>query len=408
MSKLWKVAWHEFRRTAGTKAFVVLTILGPFLIIAMTVVPAVVSQRQQRKQLAIAVTGADPAMISRVAPPLEEAGILLETVGGPDPGVELDARLLQGGLYGYLIFPGDILTEGSLELVTREFPDFRVVELLKKTIGGEVIDARMRQAGMDPVRIRQLTQPVQLKTRQITKSGEKVQQDQFSFIMVGIAFTLMLYMTILLYGQAIGRSVVQEKTSKTVEIMLSSVSERDLLFGKILGQTAASLLQYAVWVGMALIGVELIGPRLGLARLPQLSAVILLYLVVFFLMGFLLYAAFYAALGAASEDEQNLGQLSWPLIVFLVFPMVSAGPIITNPGSSFSLFLSLFPLTAPVVMFVRIMASEPPGWQILLSLGILGVSVAVTMLFSARIFRVGILMTGKRFRLPEIVRWIRR
>jgi ABC-2 type transport system permease protein len=200
--------------------------------------------------------------------------------------------------------------------------------------------------------------------------------------------------------------VVQEKTSKTVEIMLSSVSERDLLFGKILGPTAASLLQYCVWVGRAVIGTELIGPRVGIARLPQLSPVILLFLVVFFLVGFLLYAALYAALGAAAEDEQNLGQLSWPLIVFLVFPMVSAGPIITNPNSSFCLFLSLFPLTAPVVMFVRVMVSEPPGWQVLLSLGILGASVAAAMLFSARVFRVGILMTGKRFRLSEIVRWI--
>ena len=406
MSKLWKVTAHEFRRTAVTKAFVVLTILGPFLIIAMTVVPAIVSQRQQRKQVLVAVSGADPALISRVAPPLGDAGIILEA-GGGSPG-ELDARLLQGRLYGYLVFPGDILAGGSLELVTREFPDARIVELLKKAIGAEVIDARMRRAGMDPARIRQLTESVELKTRQMTKSGEKVQQDQFSFIMVGIVFTLMLYMTILMYGQAIGRSVVQEKTTKTVEIMLSSVSERELLFGKILGQTAASLLQYAAWVGMALIGTELLRPRLGAARLPQLSPVILLFLVVFFLFGFLLYAAFYAALGAASEDEQNLGQLSWPLIVFLVFPMVSAGPLITNPGSSFSLFLSLFPLTAPVVMFIRIMVSEPPAWQILLSLGILASSIVAAMLLSARVFRVGILMSGKRFRLSEIVRWIAR
>jgi len=407
MSKLWKVTGHEFRRTAGTKAFIVLTILGPFLIIAMTVVPAVVSQRQERGDLAVAVSGADAAVIARVAPQLEQAGILLEAAGSVSTRA-LDARLLDGELYGYLVFPPDIQAAGTLELVTREFPDYRVVELLRKAIGDEVTDARMRSAGIDPARIRQLTRPLELRTRQLTKRGEKVQQDQFSFIIVGIAFTLMLYMTILLYGQAIGRSVVQEKTSKTVEIMLSSVSERDLLFGKILGQTAASLLQYAVWVGMALIGMELIGPLLGIARLPQMAPVILLFLVVFFLMGFLLYAALYAGLGAAAEDEQNLGQLSWPVIVFLVFPMVSAGPIITNPSSSFSVFLSLFPLTAPVVMFVRVMVSEPPGWQILLSLGILAASVAVMMLLSARVFRVGILMTGKRFRLSEILRWVRR
>jgi ABC-2 type transport system permease protein len=405
MSKLWKVTGHEFRRTAGTKAFIILTVLGPFLIIAMTVVPAIVSQRQERSDVVIALSGGDPAVILRIVANLREAGIQLEPSQAPTG--ELDARLLAGELYGYLLFPEDVIAEGSAELVTREFPDFRVVELLKSAISGEVIDARMRSAGMDPLRIRQLTRPVELTTRQITKRGEKVQQDQFSFIIVGIAFTLMLYMTILLYGQAIGRSVVQEKTSRTVEIMLSSVSERELLFGKILGQAAASLLQYAVWVGMVLVGMELIGPRLGVARLPQLAPVVLMFLVLFFLTGFLLYAALFAAIGAAAEDEQNMGQMSWPFIVFLVFPMVAAGPIITNPASSFSVFLSLFPLTAPVVMFVRIMVSEPAPWQIGLSLVILAAAIAGTMLLSARIFRVGILMVGKRFRLPEILRWLR-
>jgi ABC-2 type transport system permease protein len=405
MSKMWKVAGHEFRRTAGGRAYLVLTILGPFLIIAMTVVPAVVSQRQTRSDLVIAATGGDPAMIRKIAVDLRGAGIRFAPE--PAPVRELDARLLAGGLYGYLLFPPDVLAGSPVEFVTREYPDLRVVDLLGKAISGEVIDARMRAAGMDPSRVLQLTRPVELQTRQITKSGEKVQQDQFSFIIVGIAFTLMLYMTILLYGQGIGRSVVQEKTSRTVEIVLSSVSERELLFGKIVGQTAASLLQYGVWVGMTLVGMELLGSRLGVARLPQLAPVILLFLVVFFLAGFLLYAAMFAALGAAAEDEQNLGQMAWPLIVFLVFPMVAAGPIITNPGSSFSVFLSLFPLTAPVVMFVRIMVSEPAPWQIGLSLGILALSIAGMMLVSARVFRVGILMTGKRFKITEILRWLR-
>jgi ABC-2 type transport system permease protein len=185
------------------------------------------------------------------------------------------------------------------------------------------------------------------------------------------------------------------------------VSERELLFGKILGQAAASLLQYAVWVGMVLVGMEIIGPRLGVPRLPQLAPAVLMYLVLYFLAGFLLYAALFAAAGAAAEDEQNLGQMSWPLIAFLVFPMVAAGPIITNPASSFGVFLSLFPLTAPVVMFVRIMVSDPAPWQIVLSLGILAASIAAAMLISARVFRIGILMVGRRFRLAEILRWLR-
>ncbi|MBN1836420.1 MAG: hypothetical protein JW820_11260, partial [Spirochaetales bacterium] len=213
MSKLWKVTGHEFRRTAGNKAYIVLTVLGPFLIIAMTVIPAVVSQRQERGEVVIAVSGADGDLVARVAPGLLQAGIRLEAPAGGRSGEAqaglLDERLLDGELYGYLVFPPDIHAEGSLEFVTREFPDYRIVELLKNAVGQEVIDARMRSAGMDPARVRELTRPLELRSRQLTKSGAKVQQDEFSFIMVGIVFTLMLYMTILLYGQAIGRSVVQ-------------------------------------------------------------------------------------------------------------------------------------------------------------------------------------------------------
>ena len=162
-----------------------------------------------------------------------------------------------------------------------------------------------------------------------------------------------------------------------------------------------------MWIGMALIGARLIGPALGLDRLPQLSLSTLLYLVLFFLLGFFLFASLFAALGAAAQDEQNLGQLSWPAIFVLVFPMVSAGPIITAPGSSFAVFLSLFPLTAPIVMFVRILVSDPKTWQILLSVGIQVAAIGTMILLSAKIFRIGILMTGKRFTLAEVFRLLR-
>ena len=402
MKKIWNVVGHEFRMTAATKAFIILTILGPFLLIGITVVPALVSQSAERRGVKIAVIGMSEQMFAAVSVPLEQLGINLYP---SDLSVEsLERGIREENLYGYLVIPDTILSGADLELVTGEFPDYRIVEAIKGVIGQIVMDERIKQAGLDSAQIRALTAAVEIQSKQITRSGAKAQTDTFSFIMIGITFTMMLYMTILLYGQSIGRSVVQEKTSKTVEIMLSSVSELDLLFGKILGQAATSLLQYTVWIGMALIGARLIGPGLGLDRLPQLSVSTLLYLVLFFLLGFFLFASLFAALGAAAQDEQNLGQLSWPVIVVLVFPMVSAGPIITAPSSSFSVFLSLFPLTAPIVMFVRILVSDPEGWQVILSVGIQVVTVLVTMLLSAKIFRIGILMTGKRFTLAGVVR----
>lgn len=405
MSKLGKVTGHEFRMTAATKTFLILTILGPFLITAMAVLPTVLSSQGERKQIEIAAVGLPEGLYRQVAPPLEAMKIKLTRWEGAVS--ELDSRVLRGQLYGYLSFPEDPMSASNLQLVSREVADFKIVALLKSMVGQAIVGERLRSSGLDSSSIRRMIAAPEITNQQITKSGQKVQQDLLSSILIGITFTMMLYMTILLYGQSIGRSVVQEKISKTVEIMLSSVDARDLLFGKILGQAAASLLQYAVWIGMALLFMRILGPSLNLNQLPQLSGALPLYLVLFFLLGFFLYAGLYAAMGAAAEDEHNLGQLSWPILLFLILPMVSVGAIVTNPASSYSVLLSLFPLTSPIVMFVRIMMSDPGAWQIFLSVALLVAAILSVMLLSAKIFRVGILMMGKRFKWREILRWIR-
>ena len=137
------------------------------------------------------------------------------------------------------------------------------------------------------------------------------------------------------------------------------------------------------------------------------SPSILLLLFLFFLGAFSLYASLYAALGAAAEDEQNLGQLSWPLIIFLVIPMVMISTLVMNPRSFFTLFLSYFPLTSPMVMFIRVMVDMPSIWELLLCFAILLAAIISAVWFSAKIFRVGILLTGKKHSLKEILRWVR-
>lgn len=405
MSKLTKVIAHEFRMTAGSRAFIILTVLGPFLITAMSILPSLLSMRAQRRSTVVALAGGPDSLYAQVAPAL--AAMKIELIRPPAGTADLDDRVYKGELYGYLALPAGYLDAESLELVTREVADFRVVGILQSVVGQAIVGERLRAAGLQSSALGPLVQPPQVANQQVTRTGTKVKGDILATILVGITFTMMLYMTIMLYGQSIGRSVVQEKSSRTVEILLSSVDARDLLFGKILGQAAASLLQYAVWIGMALLAVRLLGPSLGLASLPQLSGLLPLYLVVFFLLGFFLYAALYAALGAAAEDEHNLGQLSWPVLIFLILPMVAAGGIATSPSSAFAVVLSLFPLTSPIVMFLRVLLSDPGWTQVLLSMGLLAAAAAGFMFLSARIFRVGILLTGRRISWAQILRWLR-
>jgi ABC-2 type transport system permease protein len=189
--------------------------------------------------------------------------------------------------------------------------------------------------------------------------------------------------------------------------MLSSVKPSDLLWGKILGKVLAAIIQYAVWILMSAVFLYTLGPRLGVNLSIGVTPVILAYMVLFFLLDFFLYSGIYAALGAASEDEQHLGQLSWPIIVFLVLPMMMISPIIMSPSSSLVVFFSLFPLTGPIVMFLRILVGGVGGWEIALCVGGTLATIAVVVYLSAKIFRVGLLMTGKRFKLGEILKWVR-
>jgi len=242
----------------------------------------------------------------------------------------------------------------------------------------------------------------------VAKYSFKMTAENRAFIIITIIGPfLILAVSVLLYGQSMGCSVVTDKTSKIVEILLSSARPVDLMFGKIIGIGTAAILQYAVWVITALLLIHFVGPAFNINLPSTVSSTTFLFLVLFFITAFFLYASLYAAMGAASDDEQNLGQLSWPLIVFLVLPMVLVSTLVMNSNSGLSKFLSFFPLTAPIVMFIRVIVDIPPSWQILLCFAILIAKISPTIIAGSKIFRVGILMTGKRFKIREVLKWLR-
>lgn len=407
-NRLWTIVRMEFRLTAANKAFIILTILGPFLILAVTVLPSYLSMRGGvggNAELTVAVVNADPVFLEGIRAPLAQNRIRVFDAQGS--AATLDAEVNAGAIDGYLILPDDLARASRIQYVSKNVSDFRVMGVLQGVIGQSVVAGRLIQAGLAAEKVPSLVQPPLIETRQLAASGEKQNQDFLSVLMTGLTLSMLLYMTVLLYGQTIGRSVLTEKTSKTVEIMLSSVRPMELLFGKILGKAAASMLQYGVWMSLTAAFLSLFGSRLGVSIPIGGSLSTLAFLVMYFLLAFFLYCSLFAALGAASQDEQHLGQLSWPLIVFLVVPIVMISPIIGSPNSPLIVGLSLFPLTGSVVMFLRIVVGAATTAEILASVAILLVTIAGVILLSAKIFKVGLLMTGRRFRLGEILRWLR-
>jgi ABC-2 type transport system permease protein len=218
---------------------------------------------------------------------------------------------------------------------------------------------------------------------------------------------MLLYMAVLLYGISVMRSVLEEKNSRILEVLLSSATSTELMAGKLLGVGAVGLTQILVWV---VIAVVFAFP--GMAMQPSLSEFqippgVLVAFAVFFLLGYLLYSTMYATIGAITTTEQEGQQLQFFIIIPLVLSVFMLAPVVRNPDAPVMVWMSMIPFFAPVVMYARIVVQTPPLWQIALSVFLLIVTVAGLLVLCARIYRIGILIYGKRPNLPEILKWLK-
>jgi ABC-2 type transport system permease protein len=411
MNKTLLVAKHEFFATAANKAFVVITLLGPFLILAVSVLPGLAAKSGAGSAgSVVAVVGAQAPLELALSASLAEVKSRLEVVGDEAAA----AAGIESGRYAaaLVLGPGAGAAGGDI-LYTKTGTDYALYARIEGVYGALSRQARAAASGVDPALLAKILEGPGLEIRKLGKEGAEGPvkgsgngvDAYVGILMTVLAFVMLMYMTILLYGQLIGRSVIQEKSSKTVEIMLSTVSSRQLLVGKILGPGLAGIIQYAVWIGLGLAGISLAGPALGVSIPQSLSAANLLWLIAFFVPAYFLYASLYAALGAGAEDEQNLAQLAWPILIFLMIPMVMINLFVSSPDSAVSVILSYFPLTSPIVMLIRVLVSPPAPWEIGLSYAILLASIWAAARIAAKVFRIGILMTGKKRKLGEIVTW---
>jgi ABC-2 type transport system permease protein len=408
MHRLLAVTKREFKAAAANKTFVIMTILGPFFILAVTILPTLLTNnpRAMGSSKPIAIYAANAEAGSFLEETLTAQNLPLIRAENPQSAKEL---VLAGELAGFVEVPAAWPTEEA-RYFTKTGTEATVFGSVEAILASYATQLRISEAGLS---VEQATAFLTKPAFRVIKLGAdqseetKTQDDFLGVLLTALTFVMLIYMTVLLYGQMIGRSVVQEKSYKTVEIMLSSLSSRDLMFGKILGLGLASLLQYTIWIGMGVLMITIIGPAFDLSLPATVSVDNFIWLVVFFLLAFFLYAAAYAVLGAAAEDEHHLGQLAWPLILFLIIPMVLISTMVMNPDSPVVMILSFFPLTSPIVMLVRVLVASPAWWELALCIGLLVVTIYTTTILGAKIFRVGILMSGKRYKLTEILRWVR-
>lgn len=421
-NKLAVVFRYEFLKMAKTRTFLLTTLLGPFLIVAIAVLPSIIAMKtldRSDEALQIGVFARDEAQAQAIqgslGPAIRDKGWAYLVSG--DETV-LRAETLAGELDGYLKLPSGFPSEESLKgndegesfgWFSKNGADLFVFDALKSLVSSMVVSDRLDKAGVDEAWARSLLAPVDMPVYRLSEDdSSKSGEDAFvATLLTGVFFCMIIYMTVLLYGQQTGRSVVAEKSSKIVDILLSSARAEEILFGKIFGIGLAGLVQYGVWGLMTAGALALLEPVFHVTLPVTIGLDTFGWLASFFVAGYLLFASFYASFGAASEDDQHMAQLSLPVVLILVIPMVLMQSFIQQPDSTLSVVLSYVPFTSPMVMMIRILGGSAGALEGFAALGILSLSILGSGALAAKIFRTGLLMTGKNFGLKDIALWIR-
>lgn len=411
MRNVWLVAQREYMEQIRGKTFKVTTILLPAVFIGILAVMFLTANWGSGKHIVVAAQNQDLA--TRVRDQLLADKDAKMTVDVMAPANDTDRRALHAEMDGKEIdgFVWLMPSPDGKEQVTyvsRSAGDFSTNEVVGNAVNRALVEHRLVAKGIPAAEVAPLTGTVDVKTM-LYRQGKETPSSALSTLFFGEAMAFLLTFTVVMYGMNVGRSVIQEKTSRIFEVMLATVKSTDMLAGKLIGIGAVGLTQIAIWIvfGAIALSSALVERWMAGYAKPQVSLVEIALLCLYFVLGYGLYSAFFAGLAATCDTEQELQQYA-PLAavpVWLSFGMFVY--IMGNPNSIWSILISMFPPTSPITMAFRFAAQFPPAWQIALSLALLAVSIYVVLWLSSRIYRVGILMYGKRATVPEMLRWLR-
>src|SRR5215213_3572583 len=433
MRKFLAIVKREYIQRVRAKMFIVSTILLPVVMSLFGIVPAIILSIDAGGPMRVAVIDQTGKLFARLqdgsdndeseTDQAEQRGSAAAASGrgfkfeqAPIDGrstdkltAQLETRLRAKEIDGYVVLPPDFMQHGQAEFFNNNPGDVLSRRLLHSALNRAVREQRLIEAKVDPQTRQGLFQPVELQSVKIGATGEE-RDSGGSFVLVfGVGF--IMYLAILMYGQVVLGAVIEEKETRIAEILFSSVKPFALMMGKLVGVSLVALTQLAIWgiafSAFALYGVGILAGRGIRTSIPTIPFSHYIYFALFFLLGYFIYATFYALVGSMVTTAQEGGQLAMPIILILVISFYIFFPVSRSPDSSFSFWVSMIPFTAPVAMLVRIVTQTPPFWQIALSLLIGFGTVLLIMWFASRIYRVGMLMYGKRASIPEAWRWAR-
>ena len=416
MGKTLVIIAREYVAIVRKKSFLIGLFLVPGIMALAFLVPILMMKMKAGKQRNIAVidhTGRlSGGLVSQLDGKLKDGRpeYLIRLEPSDADTARVQARLIEeidgGDLDALLVIPAAVYEGEEAAYYGKTVGNVDETNRLQGILTEAVVAYRLGEQGLDPKSVREWTKRVVIKTVKISRGKQKesgfIQEYFGSFL-----FAVMLYLVLIIYGVAVMRGVMEEKASRMVEVLLSSVRAEQMMVGKILGIGAAGLTQVAVWTGVA-VGVSALKAAASGPGTPMgIEAGTIIYFGVFFLLGYFLYATIYAMIGSIYSSEQEAQNVQILVVMPLMVPLLSIVFVTKSPDATLSVVLSMIPLFSPILMFVRINVLTPPILEIAASILILVVTVALAMWTAARVYRTAILMQGKRATLPEIVRWVR-
>lgn len=426
MAKLWTVIKREFLERVRTKWFIIVTVFGPLFFGVIMVLPAYLSVRGM-KDVRVAdiriIDATGTGLGDRVATrlnggPMGDAAATQVVVVAPNEVAAAESLATRDVMAktrrGYLVLDSLTISAQKASYAGRNASSLNEVQIIETALRSAILGQRLEKEGLDPRRVEALTKvKVDMSAERITDTGRG--GSGIGSAIFGFMIAFLLYMMIVLYGQNILRGVLEEKLTRVAEVIVSSVSTDVLLAGKVIGVGAVGLLQQAVWLGSAAglyhfraqIFVKLGMPAMPAIPLPEVPPMLIVALVLFFILGYGLYAALFAAVGAMVSSQEDANQAAQPVVMLLVFSIIFAQPVMLNPTSRLAEIVSWIPFSAPVIMPMRMAAIQVPWYELVGSLTGVAVTCAICVWLSARIYRVGLLMYGKRPTMRELARWIR-
>ncbi len=449
MRKFLAVVKREYKKIVWSKTFILSTLLAPILMLVFSFVPMLLfsikgeavriaivddsasfSQRirenlEPQKQLEKAKKAAEESL-KNVNPSQQEqlnqtskqltGNFIFEELKSNGKSVdeiknELFEQVKADKIDAFLIIPTNYdAKDSTFELFSRNSSDFVSNNALEDAINEAVRSERLIKANISEDKLKELSKKVSLSVKNIDQKGAVKEESNTKFF-VAFAIAMLLYITITIYGSAIMGAVLEEKETKIAEILFSSAKPFTLMLGKLVGVGLAGLTQVGIWATSAAILIGYLWTVSGASSLglpiPEIAPSFVIYFFMFFLIGFFSYSTIYAFVGSIVTTQQEGGQFVLPIVLVLMIGLYSVMPIVRDPNSTYSTIISFVPFVAPITMPTRILTETPPFWQIGLAVLLNLLTIFGLIWLTSRVYRIGMLMYGKRPTIPEIWRWIR-